>query len=64
MPSQDWIDECTKWCGRVLTGKYSHWCPDWDFLPIDETRDEWPCVCADDLKKERDDGSQQSLLFD
>ena len=23
--------------GRVLGGEKSHWCPDLDFLPIDET---------------------------
>ena len=34
---------------RVLTGKYRHWCDDWDGLPIDETTPEWPCVCADAL---------------
>jgi hypothetical protein len=30
----------------VLTGKHAHWCPDWDYLPIDETTPEWPCPCS------------------
>jgi hypothetical protein len=41
------------WRKRVLTGKYSHFCMDWDGLPIDETCDEWPCVCARELVDER-----------
>ena len=32
-----------QWRGEVLTGVYGHWCPDWDYLPIDETTPEWPC---------------------
>lgn len=36
-PSQDWIDDCNHFHGILLTGKYSHWCPDFDYLPIDET---------------------------
>lgn len=41
---QDWIDDCQRWRGRVLTGKYAHWCFDWDGLPVDETtQDEWEC---------------------
>ena len=51
-PSQDWIDDCQKWRGRLLTGAKGHWCDDWDGLPVDETCDEFPCVCeaAGDLK--------------
>jgi hypothetical protein len=41
----DWNEECLRWRGRVLTGKYAHWCWDWDGLPIDETTPEWPCAC-------------------
>lgn len=44
-PSQDFIEDCMKYRGRLLTGKYRHWCPDWDFLPIDETCPEFPCGC-------------------
>jgi hypothetical protein len=43
--SQQWIDDCIKWRGRVLTGKHGHWCGEWDDLPVDETTDEWPCGC-------------------
>jgi hypothetical protein len=34
------------WRGVVLTGKYAHWCDEWDGLPIDETCEEWPCGCG------------------
>lgn len=36
--------------GRVLTGRYSHWCYEWDGLTIDETCDEWRCECAKELE--------------
>lgn len=50
----EWKEECMKWRGRLLEGKYRHWCYDWDGLPIDETcANEWPCPCADELKMER-----------
>ncbi len=43
-----WEADCMKYRGRILTGKYSHWCFDWDGLPIDETTlNEWPCGCYD-----------------
>lgn len=45
-PHPDWIEDCERWHGRVLTGRYCHWCWDWDGLPIDETCREWPCACA------------------
>lgn len=45
-PSKDWIEDCLEVCGKVLTGGKAHWCPDWDFLPIDETCPEIDgCVC-------------------
>lgn len=46
MPTQQWIDDSMKWRGVVLTGKYAHWCAEWDDLPIDETCPEWPCGCG------------------
>jgi len=46
----EWIADCKHWRGRVLTGKYAHWCFDWDGLPIDETTQEWPCICAAELE--------------
>ena len=45
-PSADWIEDCLRWRGKVLTGKHTHWCPHWDYLPIDETTPEWPCPCS------------------
>lgn len=44
--SQDWIDDCMKYHGKVLTGQKGHWCYDWDDLPIDETCEEFKnCIC-------------------
>ena len=45
-----WVRDCLRWRRRVLTGKYAHWCFDWDELPIDETTPEWPCACACELR--------------
>ena len=46
----DWSDmmtefekECYRWYGRKLKGHYSHYCPDWDYLPIDDTCVEFQC---------------------
>lgn len=54
--SEDWIEDCLHWRGKVLTGKYGHWCPEWDYLPIDETCEEWgiccEATCKPDLDKE------------
>ena len=51
----EWEEDCLHWRGRVLTGKYKHWCLDWDDLPIDETCHEWPCACADELRRQAKD---------
>lgn len=41
-----WEVDCLKWHGRILTGHDSHWCWDWDCLPIDETCPEFEsCTC-------------------
>jgi hypothetical protein len=40
-----WEQDCQHWRGRVLTGKFCHWCFEWDGLPVDETTREWPCGC-------------------
>lgn len=46
-PSSDWVEDCMRWRGRVLVGKYAHWCFDYDDLPMDETCVmEWPCGCS------------------
>lgn len=38
--------DCIKWRGQLLTGRYAHWCWDWDGLPVDETCDEFSaCNC-------------------
>ncbi len=38
-----WVKDCMRWRGVVLTGRYSHWCWDWDGLPVDETTREFDC---------------------
>ena len=45
-PHPHFVEDCKVWRGRVLTGKYAHWCPEWDDLPMDETCSEWPCDCG------------------
>ena len=47
-----WEEDSMRWWGRVLTGEHRHWCPDWDFLPIDETTTaEWECcTCRKDAE--------------
>ena len=42
-PSPEWVKACMHWYGYVLTGKYAHWCNDWDDLPIDDTCEEIAC---------------------
>lgn len=45
--SEDWVEDCMKFYGKVLTGKNAHWCPDWDHLPIDDTCHEMKyCSCG------------------
>lgn len=45
----EWEAECMWWMGEVLTGKYSHYCWEWDGLPIDETCMEFAaCLCYPD----------------
>ena len=42
----DWRSNSRHQHGRVLTGKFCHYCPEWDFLTVDETVPEWEaCVC-------------------
>ena len=48
-----WVQDCMYWRGVVLTGKYAHWCWDWDDLPVDETTPEWYyCSCWDSEPEE------------
>jgi hypothetical protein len=44
--TEEFKQDCLKWYGKVLTGKFAHWCYDWDGLPIDETCGEFTC-CHD-----------------
>ncbi len=44
----EWIEDCAKWRGETLTGRWAHWCMDWDDLPVDETCVEFlMCECFD-----------------
>lgn len=45
-PVDEWEQDCFQWRGMVLTGRYAHWCMEWDDLPVDETCPEWPCNCG------------------
>ena len=50
----EWDTECLRWWSRRLTGGFQHYCPDWDFLPIDDTVGEFrACTCRkiDDAKE-------------
>lgn len=43
----DWVTDCKRWIGITLTGKYAHWCFEWDGLPVDETSNEFAsCSCT------------------
>lgn len=38
--------DCMAYHGKILTGKYKHFCPDWDDMPIDDTCFEYQfCTC-------------------
>ena len=52
-PSEDFKAECMRTYGRVLTGQHAHWCPEWDFMPIDETCAEWQSCTCNFKEKER-----------
>lgn len=42
----EWEQECLQWRGKVLTGKFGHYCDQMDGLPVDETCYEWEnCIC-------------------
>jgi hypothetical protein len=45
----EWVQDCLRWRGKVLTGEKAHWCWDWDGLPVDETTPEIDaCTCYDE----------------
>jgi hypothetical protein len=42
----EWEKKCLRYHGRVLVGRYPHYCAEWDELPIDETCPEFEsCIC-------------------
>lgn len=42
-----WAEDCRKYWGQNLEGDKRHYCPDSDYLPIDETRKEYEtCTCV------------------
>ena len=45
-------EDCLPFWGKVLTGKYRHYCDEFDGLPIDETCFEFQfCLCFNDEEK-------------
>lgn len=45
----DFEKDCLHWYKKLLVGKFKHWCPDWDYLPIDETCAEFmACLCYEE----------------
>ena len=43
---REWEAACLRWRGATLKGEFSHWCDDWDGLPVDETCEEFAaCHC-------------------
>jgi hypothetical protein len=41
--SSEWKKACLKTHGKLLNGKQSHYCWDWDCMPVDETCVEFEC---------------------
>ena len=38
--------DCLQIYGKILEGKHKHYCPEFDYLPIDETCTEYQfCMC-------------------
>lgn len=62
--SMDWIQDCLEAYGDVLRGKKAHWCPDWDFMPIDETCDEIEGCTCEFKQKYPIKATQMCSLFD
>lgn len=45
----EWIADSMKYYGKILKGKFAHWCLEWDDLPIDETCPEFKvCLCYEE----------------
>jgi len=50
--STDWAVDSFRWRGAMLNGLFTHWCYEYDELPVDETCLEFPCGCERDLADE------------
>jgi hypothetical protein len=46
-----WARECTFFYGRVLDGEKRHYCPEWDYMPIDDTCEMEMEACLCNLEK-------------
>ena len=45
-------EDCLHHHGKILTGKFKHYCFDFDMLPVDETCSEFQyCNCFDEEKE-------------
>lgn len=54
---KEWALDCMKTHGVVLRGRFSHYCPDFDCIPVDETVPEWDvCGCQFEGKKKAKKG--------
>jgi hypothetical protein len=54
---EDWEFQCYRYHGRTLEGNYCHYCPDWDFLPVDDSVAEFNgCTCLKEPKEAEDEG--------
>jgi hypothetical protein len=62
--SASWVMDCRDYRGRVLTGRFGHYCPEHHEQPVDETCPEWPCPCAAELQREAATPAPDELLAD
>ena len=46
-----WAKECHFFHKRLLTGEKRHYCPEWDYMPIDETCEMEIEACICNLEK-------------
>jgi hypothetical protein len=64
--NQEFQDDFVHWHGRTCQGAFGHWCPDWDFLPIDEFCQECAsCGCfANDPKYQQARDEMDEVLIE
>lgn len=56
MSTENWVEDCKRWHGKEMTGRFAHWCNEWDGLPTDETCEEFAvCSCLWMPESERAD---------